>query len=271
MPFIKKFRTDFFLENKQIQLSNDYLKTARLKKITGTRLGSVLGKDAYKSPLKAWAIMTGIYEEVIDPIFATAGKVLEKKLLSHVNEKMGINYHNYDPYQYGWDLFADNKYFGGIPDAEASNAPMLEIKTTSIDDFALVYDKQIRGFLVKKDDNGIPIVKNPKGKYKKWFIDNKVVIPINYKMQLGLYLYLRNQLEGMFIICFLQKEDYAYPEKCDVKKREIIFEKMKINLNLFRKYLLTAEEWYEKHVLTGVSPQMTDEEINWLLKEVDQL
>lgn len=270
MAFVKKFRTDFFIENNHIKLSKDYLNRTshKFKKITGTRLASVLGMDAYRSPLKIWTVITNLYEEFIEPTFAEVGKIIESKILTYAREKLQHDYHSYDPVEHGWDLFKSNKYFGGIPDAEAENAPMLEIKTASLDDFCYRYDEHVKAFLLRKDSNGVPLVKDANGKYRKWHANGKIVVPKNYKVQLALYLYLRQQIEGMFVICFLKKEDYAFPHECDVSRREVIFEKMRLNLKIFDRYINDAKQWYEKYVLNGISPPMTDQDVKWFFDEI---
>ncbi len=78
------------------------------------------------------------------------------------------------PAQVKWDVFQENKIFGGIPDGEPVDDkgnflypkfPMLEIKTTSIDSF--VYKKNKNDFILQKDANGNPVVKKIGEKRKK--------------------------------------------------------------------------------------------------------
>jgi hypothetical protein len=113
---------------------------------------------------------------------------------------------------------------------------MLEIKTTSIDSF--VYKKDNEGCLtMQKDNNGLPIIKAVKGKLNSWFVNSKIYVPKDYKLQLGLYLYLRKQNKGLFAISFLKAIDYAKPELFDPFKSEIKFVNVDYDLNQFQEYI----------------------------------
>jgi hypothetical protein len=61
-------------------------------------------------------------------------------------------------------------------------------------------------------------------------------------LQLGLYLYLRNQTKGLFAIIFLKAIDYAKPEQCNVLEREIKLVNVDYDLKKFDKYINRAKQ-----------------------------
>lgn len=269
MPFIKKNKIDFFIKDNQIILSEEYKNkmSSRFKKITGSRFYSVLGFNEMNSEFKTWCMMVNIYYEKMDPILANAGNIIEPKIRKWVENKLNIKYKIYDPIEENFDIFKNNKIFGGIPDGEPlidnqinySKFGILEIKTTSIDNF--LYKKIDHVFVLQKDEQNKPIIKSKNTKKEKWFNNNgEIIIPNEYKFQLGLYCYLRNINKGLFAICFLETQDYINPVECDVNNREIQIINFSINLNEFKKYIKQSEEWYNKYILSGISPKMNSDD-----------
>ncbi len=279
MGFTKQVNVDFKLNNNQIVLSPAYIQAnkAKFKKITGSRFGSILGHNGFVSPFKTWCLMTNIFVDVVDDTLMKAGTIIEPKIWKLACEKLGVNFKQYIPAQIKWDVFQENKIFGGIPDGEPVDSsgkllypdfPMLEIKTTSIDSF--VYKKNKNDFILQKDELGNPIVKNVGEKRKKWFdAKGDIVIPEEYKFQLGLYCYLRGITHGVFAVGFLETSDYIDPNSCDINNREIRFVDFNVDLKEFKEYIDYAENWYKKYIEGGVSPEMTPEDIVWYQNEVN--
>lgn len=274
MPFKAKLNQDFIIENNQIKLTEDYFNKnkAKFKKITGSRLASILNKNKYTSPAKVWAMMTNLYYEEMDETLSKVGNIIEPKIKDYVQKLTNIKYKQYNPFEVKWDVFNENKIFGGIPDGEpidangkldySNNLPMLEIKTTSIDSF--VY-KTIDGVLkMQKDENNIPLVKQKNGKKDSWYEKGNIVIPDEYKLQLSLYLYLRGITKGLFAIAFLEKEDYAFPNDFNPDNRTIELVELNINNTSFDQIVAKATEWYNSFIEKGISPTLTDSDILWL-------
>lgn len=281
MPFIKKYNADFFIKDNKIVLSDEYVKNNKFKfkKITGTKFGAVLGLNQYTSPVKVWTTIVGIYKEEIDPIYAKAGTMIEPLVRDFTAKNLNLDFTCYDPVKIKWDVFAENKIFGGIPDGEPidkngkliydQNKPMLEVKTSSFDKFDFVnVDNNMR---VKLDSNGIPIVKEKLAKYKTWFNeDNKIQIPEEYICQLSLYLTLRHADKGLFAITFLTPEDYAHPENYKPEEHEIHIVEMNLkNHDKINEQMEYASNWYNKYVLNGnSSPELSNLDLMWLKKEL---
>ncbi|GAA5414579.1 MPN551 family DNA-binding protein [Ureaplasma ceti] len=277
MPFIKKYGEDFIFEDNQIKLTPKYLAAnqKKFKKITGSRMASVLGLNNFSSPVKTWAMMVGIYTEPMDQMIANAGNIIEPKIKDYVEQKTGIKYLQYNPMAVKFDVFKEDPVFGGIPDGEPLNAqgdidyttsPMLEIKTSAIDSF--VYKKEKNLFVLQKDELGHPIVKSEGTKRQKWFnSNNDVLVPNEYKFQLGLYCYLRHINHGIFAICFLKRDDYIDPNSCNVFEREIQLVDFTLSLDKFKYWVDSARLWYDNYIKMGVSPELSLEDREWFESE----
>lgn len=280
MPFIKTLNKDFVIKDNHFELSENYKKIFHPKKITGTRLFSIVGNSKYNSPFKQWCILVGIYSEPMDATLAKLGIYIEPKVRDYVSKKFNVKYKDYVPAEVKWNVFdgkTDPGYemFGGIPDGEPINDKgeldysngnlMLEVKTSSID--AFVY-KTEKGLLhMQKDSYGLPLIKEPGKKKLSWFNENgQLKISKEYMYQLGLYLYLRKIESGMFAVCFLTAEDYAHPENFVIETHEVYFKKMALtNREQFKTQVLDkAKDWYNSFVKTGISPEMTEADRQWL-------
>ncbi|MDC4183491.1 MPN551 family DNA-binding protein [Mycoplasma bradburyae] len=277
MPFKKELITEdnFKIDDGQIILSEQFKKTysSRFKKITGSRFPTILGVNAFSTPFMEWLKMVNLYYETMDPILSNAGVIIEPKIRDYVVDKFNINYKSYEPKEVGFDLFKDNDIFGGIPDGEPvnengkiiydENHPMLEIKTTSID--KLSYKKVDGTLRMMVDETGLPIVKEKRQKYFEWYDENNnIKVKKEYILQLSLYLYLRNASFGRFAIIFLRPEDYKTPEAINIDKRLIEIVDMNVNRASIEPYIKQAKQWYENHILTGISPKMTSTDIEFL-------
>jgi hypothetical protein len=125
---------------------------------------------------------------------------------------------------------------------------------------------------MQKDSSGCPITKVEGEKRAKWFNENnQLVIPEEYLLQIGLYLYLRNWTKGTLAVAFLKNEDYLHPELFDIANREIKVEAVNINLEKFKAYVDYASNWYKMHITAGESPTMTKEDHEWLKRELKYL
>ena len=282
MPLIKKKDTDFYFENGHIVLTKTYLQDnlSHFKKITGGRIASILGLNKYVTPFRVWLSIVNLYKEEMDVTLAHVGHTIEPKIRDFVSQQLNINFKSYDPFAIKWDVFKENKIFGGIPDGEPiddngnflydAGKPMLEIKTSSFD--GLVY-KKIDGTLVlQKDENGFPIIKEKMAKYKSWFDPKTNELKINdeYAYQLALYLFLRKTNYGIFAICFLNLDDYKNPEKFQINNHIIKLKEMYVDLEQFGIIIEKVKKWYENYVVKGISPALTKEDEIWIKTQLQK-
>ncbi|MGL4951442.1 MAG: MPN551 family DNA-binding protein [Mycoplasma sp.] len=277
MPFTKIKDIDFKVDGNRIKLSKEFIENnkSKFKKITGSRFASILGKSEYNSPVKVWSMMVGIYNEPMDPTLAKVGNTIEPKVHKFVCDELNMNFKQYNPFEIKWDAFKENPIFGGIPDGEPidangnflyPNAPMLEIKTTSIDSFVYKFNKNT--LTMQKDVLGNPIVKSIGQKKAKWFDDDgEIIISNEYKYQLGLYCYLRNVKKGIFAVCFLETTDYVNPENCNVNERDVRLVNFELDTEEFNQAISYSEKWYKKYIENGISPEFSAKDWEWFNNE----
>lgn len=273
--FSAKLGKDFYQVGNRLVLSKEYLAKVKPKKITGTTLGELFDRNG-ANQVKLWMKMFGIYKEPFESIYSQVGQCIEPKLRDYYSTLTNTKYQSYDPSKIKWDVFKDFPIFGGIPDGEPldangkideQNNRMLEIKTASIDSF--VFNETNGFYYMQKDENGKPIIKMINGKIPEWFQNNIIKIPENYLFQLNLYLYLRNATKGSFVVGFVPTDLYVKPQEFDVKTNKVCIVNCEQNRDLFAKYIEYAKKWYDTYITSGVSPALSQNDINWLQKAYD--
>jgi len=265
---------------KSTVLEGDHVKvvsnlTKKPKKITGTRLACILGINKYKSEFINWMEMMGLFYEPIDATLGITGNTIEPKIKDFVSKQYGVEYISYDPKACYFDMFRSDPIFGGLPDGEPSSDgktcdyskgyPMLEIKTSSIDKFE--YKMTPTGMVMQKDANGLPKIKLEGAKKAEWFKNGVLTPPIEYQLQLSLYMYLRGINKGIIAVGFLQPIDYKNPENFDANKREIYIKEVFLDTHKFENEVINyAKNWYQKYIKGGISPKMSEQDKIWLKK-----
>lgn len=236
----------------------------RLKKMTGTRFATVLGLNVWSTPFEMWCAITKTYEEPFeDTIYTVAGKVIEPKVIEYLKDvyfmdiKSPEDVYGQDYFKKTWgDFYSEYEVFGGMWDAIGDNF-IVEIKTTK--------------------------------RAEDWKND----IPIYYKLQAALYAYLSGFDDVVVTASFLEAKDYDNPNEFEpnVNNTKVYEFKMSDDFPDFEdQYINPALEFWNNHVLTGISPDFdekkdadilkalrtnflapTDDDINAILAEADEL
>lgn len=229
--------------NKNIILSEPPKQKLR---ITGHRIASVLGLNQYQSGFGAWAEITKLVKLPFeDNKYTLFGKTVEPKLINMVREKfpnvMSIEEYygvNIERYKYN-NFIEDSNIFGGIIDAVATKD---DLKTLTM------------------------IVECKTSSKPQTWGNNQV--PIDYLLQGCLYSYLKGLDRVLFICCFPQDLDYNHPEQFLPNESNTIMVVKKIkdvripmpngDLITFEEAIHYCEEWWDKYVETGVSPEFDE-------------
>lgn len=218
----------------------------RFKKITGTKVGPILGLSEYSSPFKIACELAGLYPGDKPNKYIDAGNILEPVLRNYlaanprmlfdalnvpVGSKVGIE----EPVpkeQCGYDHFHDNKVFGGLVDGyiqiDGRRDTILEIKTSN--------DME-----KWKDENG-----------------GYTNIPASYMLQASLYAELSKLNRIVFLVGFLDEPDYDRPKQwvpTPENTKVIVVEKMDMAENMKK-----CEEWYNTYIKGGYTPEWTDKD-----------
>ena len=222
------------------------------KKISGTFFPKVLGQYPYNgnSPFVAWCRSTRTYEVPFEGNkYTNAGNVIEPKVFDFLKReyfmlglKTPTDMYGADYFKKTWgDFFPDNKVFSGMWDAivlddDGNVERVIEVKTAG-------------------DETAI----------KQW---PDGTAPHHYGLQAALYAYLLG-IEDVTMVCVMLNDDngdYEHPEQVVPTfddghggKNNIVdsFRGHERYPN-FDEMIEYAQEWWEKHVITGISPDFDE-------------
>lgn len=225
-----------FIEGNRIKIDPP----KRTKKLTGTRFATLMGLNAWSTPFEAWCEITKTYEKPFeDTIYTQAGKVIEPKVIDYLNRVYFLNLksptdvYGEDYFKKTWgDFFKEDKILGGMWDAIGDDL-VVEIKTTK--------------------------------RAEDWEHD----IPIYYKLQACLYAYLLKVDNVIVTASFLEDKDYNNPEAFEPSAKNTIVREFKLSEEIpdFKeRYVDKAIEFWEKHVLTGISPKYDEKKDAEIIK-----
>ncbi len=219
----------------------------RPKKVTGTRFASILDLDRWNTPFKTWCAITRTYEEpFVENKYTIAGKTIEPKIIDYLNKvyffgdlKSPTDIYGKDYFKKTWgDFFPNEPIFGGMWDAlyyeNGKVAAVIEIKTTKrAEDWS----------------NGAPGY---------------------YALQAALYAYLLGIDDVIMVASFLEEKDYEHPEKFVPSSDNTIIDEFKISDRFpqLQAHIDRAVDWWNAHVVTGISPAFDEKKDEEILKEL---
>ena len=200
----------------------------RPKRLTGTRFATVMGLNVWQTPFEAWCAITRTWEDpFVENKYTKAGKVIEPKIIKYLNDTYFLDIQSAedvygdDYFQKTWGNFFPNvEVFGGMWDGLGDNF-VVEIKTTK--------------------------------RAEDWQDD----IPEYYKLQSALYAYLLGFDRVIVTATFLEEADYANPEDFvpSVSNTAMFEYSMAEDYpNFERDYVQPARDFWDNHVMTGISP-----------------
>ncbi|MBR6038489.1 MAG: YqaJ viral recombinase family protein [Candidatus Methanomethylophilaceae archaeon] len=224
-----------------------YFDTYKLKKITGTRVGPIMGASEFSSPFKVACELAGLYPGDKANKYIDAGNILEPVLRNHLAANVGpmlrealgiqdgqvVSVEEPVPMEMcGYDHFHNEKLFGGLVDGyiKVDNVrdSILEIKTS--------------GLKEKWEDGN--------GGYAN--------VPLSYMYQASLYAELSNLDRIVFLVGFLEEEDYDRPKQW-VPTAENTFVIVKEKLDM-KPVMEKCAAWYNEYMKGGYTPEWTDSE-----------
>ena len=216
------------------------------KKITATRLATILGLNPWSTPFEVWCAITRTYEDpFVDTIYTKAGKIIEPKQIAYMRKAYGMNnlrtptdIYGADYFKKTWgDFFGDIPIFGGmwdslLVDRKEHPEAVLEFKTT------------------KRSED--------------WVKD----IPEYYAIQAALYAYLLGIDDVIMVASFLEEGDYLDPEQYVPSAANTITVEFKVSERYpdFDLMIEKAKKWWNDHVVTGISPAFDEKKDAEILK-----
>ena len=211
----------------------------RPRKITGTRLAAILGLNKWASPFQTWCEITGAYREPFeDTKYTLAGKAIEPKQAEYMrtayamtdlikpSDIWGEDYFS----QTRGDFFPQHKHLGGM------------------------WDYLVGTYDPKDPGAGIEMVLEMKTTQRSE--DWEKGIPSYYAIQAALYAYLLGVDDVVMVASFLEPKDYDHPENYQVSVTNTITVPFKVSERYpnFGNIIKMAEQWWDEHVVTGISP-----------------
>ena len=221
------------------------------KKITGTHFPTVLGFDPWKTPFEAWCRCTRTYEIPFEGNkYTNAGEIIEPKVFEFLRTSMGFgkklvtpeDVYGKDHFKKTWgDFYPDKAIFGGMWDALVKNEHgnidyVVEIKTVHVDGRSGSLDERW------KDGQA----------------------PHYQALQASLYAYLLGVDKVIMVAVALEdkKGDYEHPEQVipSYANDNVYIDEFKVSERYpnFDMFVAKATQWWNDHVLTGVSPEFDE-------------
>ena len=221
--------------------------TYKLKKITGTRVGPILGMSEFSSPFKVACELAGLYPGDKPNKYIDAGNILEPVLRKYIGNRAttilkeplgvpdGSKIAVEEPVpkeQCGYDHFHNDKVFGGMVDGyiqvDGKRDTILEIKTS--------HDR------TKWEDGN--------GGYTN--------VPMSYMLQASLYAELSNLDRIVFLVGFLEEGDYDRPKLwAPTPDNTYVIVKDKLDME---EYMKQCVDWYNEYMKGGYTPEWSDSE-----------
>lgn len=229
------------------------------KKITGTHFPTVIGVNPFSSPFEVWCRCTRTYEIPFEGNkYTNAGQVIEPKVFEFLRKSMGFgdrvvtpeDIYGKDHFKKTWgDFYPDIAIFGGMWDAliyDENGKPecVVEIKTVQVD--------------------------GRSGSLEERWKDGEA--PHYQALQASLYAYLLGVDKVLMVAVALEdkKGDYEHPEQVipSYANENVYTDEFKVSERYpnFDLYIEQATNWWNTHVLTGVSPDYDEKKDAEILK-----
>jgi len=220
-----------------------YFDVFKPRKISGTKIGGILGYSEFATPFKVALEIAAIYPGDKANRYIDAGNYLEPVLRDYLSENTDLL--NGIPGMEGkveieeplegdlcrYDHFHDDPLFGGLVDGyikvDGERYAILEIKTShDIDKW--------------KDEEG-----------------NITKVPMTYILQACLYAELAHLEKVVFLVGFLTEADVTRPnlwKPCPENTYVIPMDKIDMT-----PYMDKARQWYDEYIRNGYTPEWDDE------------
>lgn len=221
-----------------------FKKGGPLRRITGSRLGTILECNGFDTPFSAALAMAGVYSKFETNKYMEAGSVIEPVIRNYLRgdgrERLsdalggipvaGIE-EPVDKFSCNFEHFPHGGRFGGMVDgyviAERKRYAVLEVKTA--------------------------------GNRSAWTGEDGTIskVPESYLMQASLYAELSGIDTIVFAVGFLEKKDYEKPSSWMPSEDNFYVIPVRKSSET-RSWMDAASGWYDDHLMNGVTPRWTD-------------
>lgn len=221
------------------------------KKITGTHFPTVINTNPFSTPFEVWCRCTRTYEKPFEGNkYTNAGQIIEPKVFDFLRNSMGFgsrlitpeDVYGKDHFKKTWgDFYPDESIYGGMWDAlikddNGNTEYVVEIKTVQVD--------------------------GRSGSLEERWKDGEA--PHYQALQASLYAYLLGVDKVLMVAVALEdkKGDYEHPEQVvpSFANGNVYIDEFKVSERYpnFELYIAQATDWWNKYVLTGISPEFDE-------------
>lgn len=238
-------------DGKKVILTNGEPKSKL--KVTGTRLGSILGLNPWSTPFQMWCEITKLAKKpFIGNMFTQAGIAIEPKQIAYTQSVISENIKSPEDFfgnrysQVKYDFYPDNKIFGGMWDSK------LVLPSGKVNDiFEYKTTKRAEDWLNQ--------------------------VPVYYLIQVLEYAYLEEARRAHLVVSFLKDEDYNHPDDfkvtddntqiftynvedtyININDGSISYEKVTNDYFNIEELIGIANTWYNNHIKKGISPKFDE-------------
>ena len=247
---------------KNIRWQDNFITTEPIKKnkkITGTHFPTVLGVNPFSTPFEVWCRCTRTYEKPFEGNkYTNAGQVIEPKVFDFLRDSMGFgdrlvtpeDVYGKDHFKKTWgDFYPSHPFLGGMWDAlindeNGKTEYVVEIKTVQVDGRS--------GSLEDRWKDG--------------------AAPDYQSLQASLYAHLLGVDKVLMVAVALKDSngDYEHPEQVvpSYANNNVYIDEFRVSERYpnFDLYIDKATDWWNKHVLTGQSPEFDEKKDAEILK-----
>jgi hypothetical protein len=232
----------------------------KFKKITGTHFPAILKVDPWSSEFEKWCRCTRTYEKPFTGNkYSEAGQILEPKVFEFLRKayalgnrlKTPTDIYGKDYFKKTWgDFFPETEIFGGSWDA-------------------LIYDESGANIETVVEVKTV-LVDGRSGSLEERWVGGKA--PHYQALQASLYGYLLGIDNVMMVSVSLREKngDYDHPETVipSHSNGNIYIDSFKISERYpdFEQNIEYARQWWEDHVVTGISPEFDEKKDAEILK-----
>jgi predicted phage-related endonuclease len=229
------------------------------KKITGTHFPTIVGVNPFSTDFEVWCRCTRTYEKPFEGNkYTNAGQIIEPKVFDFLRNSMGFgkrlitpeDVYGKDHFKKTWgDFYPNESIYGGMWDAlindeDGKTEYVVEIKTVQVD--------------------------GRSGSLEERWKDGEA--PHYQALQASLYAHLLGVDKVLMVAVALydSKGDYENPEQVvpSFANGNVYIDEFKVSERYpnFNFYIQTATDWWNRYVLTGVSPKFDEKKDAEILK-----
>ncbi|MCG3771818.1 MAG: hypothetical protein JW384_03014 [Nitrosomonadaceae bacterium] len=217
----------------------------KIKKITGTKISSILGISPWNTAFQIWCDMTGTYKEPFeDTKYTKAGKVIEPKVIAYLDKKYYFGrkllkspeeWYGKTVEQMRYDHFPQEQIFGGMWDARTDTA-VYELKTTK--------------------------------RVEDWYMNGLFHPPEYYKVQAALMAFLLRVDEFRLVLTMPEEKDYEHPENFVPTPKNTLVKKysLKAEYPFFIDKINECLHWHHTHIIGHTSPPWDEKKDKDIIK-----